>query len=208
MTQPHRTLLDFIQLGNRAEQPDQLELQARLPREHAQQADVRDHQQPHHQHAPTTTCGAARASSQVIYDTTRIAGQPGDAQSALRQLVGDEGRFHLPAARTCPTTSRPLDDRFQQFTTVWTNQLSDKSVWTTRLLEPELQHRSTPSAARSRGSTTRRTRSTGAATRYSAARTTRTSRRTATYPTTSSAARTSGTLKTDFTRPGTGSSTR
>src|SRR5262249_27652239 len=26
-----------------------------------------------------------------------------------------------------------LDDRFQQFTGVWTNQLSDKSVWTTRL---------------------------------------------------------------------------
>jgi hypothetical protein len=28
-----------------------------------------------------------------------------------------------------PTT----DDRFQQFTGVWTNQVSDKSVWTTRV---------------------------------------------------------------------------
>ena len=26
-----------------------------------------------------------------------------------------------------------FDDRFQQFTAVWTNQLSDKSVWTTRV---------------------------------------------------------------------------
>ena len=35
-----------------------------------------------------------------------------------------------------PTT----DDRYQQFTGVWTNQLSDKSVWTTACVVGELQH--------------------------------------------------------------------
>ena len=51
MTKPRRTLIDFVQFGQPAEQPDQLELQARLSREFETEGHVRDHQQRVHQYA-------------------------------------------------------------------------------------------------------------------------------------------------------------
>ena len=68
---------------------------------------------------------------QVQYDTTRVPGQP--IQLTPRYGTWSDQQVDcsyqpINMADHVPTT----DDRFQQFTSVWTNQLSDKSVWTTR----------------------------------------------------------------------------
>ncbi|HYM81820.1 MAG TPA: TonB-dependent receptor, partial [Candidatus Limnocylindria bacterium] len=131
LSRPRRTLFDFIQLGNR--QNNQVNTNFKL----AYRADSKNKLtfETINNRSITTPYNhmwSREGFVQVSYDTVATAGQPD-------RYVPDYGTWsptqedstyqpvNLPDH--VPTT----DDRYQQFTGVWTNQLSDKSVWTTRL---------------------------------------------------------------------------
>ncbi len=69
----------------------------------------------------------------VTYDTVRVAGQPETYTPRYGSWTFaplDSTKEYLPV--NMPDHTPTLDSRFNQQTFVWTNQLNDKSVWTTR----------------------------------------------------------------------------
>ncbi|HEY6195236.1 MAG TPA: TonB-dependent receptor [Candidatus Eisenbacteria bacterium] len=134
MTHPHRTLLDFIQLGNR--QSNQINTNFKLayrlnPRNKLTFETINNHT------IQTPYIHEWSRKGYVILATDTLTGQQTYGPwTPVRQFDGTLkfDRFtvtdeFMNMADHVPT----FDDRFQQFTTVWTNQLSDKSVWTTRV---------------------------------------------------------------------------
>ena len=131
MSRPHRTLLDFIQLGNR--QSNQINTNFKLayrmnPRNKLTFETINNHTIT----TPYDHEWSRKGYVSVLYDTTRGS----DGSVTLNPRYGswsatpvDSTSQFVNLADHVPT----FDDRFQQFTTVWTNQLSDKSVWTTRV---------------------------------------------------------------------------
>jgi outer membrane receptor protein involved in Fe transport len=131
MTLPHRTLLDFIQLGNR--QSNQINSNFKLayrmnPRNKLTFETVNNRSIT----TPYIHEWSRKGFVAVTYDTTRGT----DGSVTLNPRYGSWAETQVDStyqaqnlANNVPTT----DDRTQLFTTVWTNQLSDKSVWTTRL---------------------------------------------------------------------------
>ncbi len=130
MTLPRRTLLDFIQLGNR--QNNQIntnfKLAYRLNTRNKMTFETINNRQ------ITTAYNhmwSRRGWVQVNYDTTRTAGQPDKLTPRYGSWAGTQvDSTYVPV--NMPDHMPTLDDRFQQFTFVWKNQLSDKSVWETR----------------------------------------------------------------------------
>ena len=132
MTLPHRTLLDFIQLGNR--QSNQINTNLKLayrlnPRNKLTFETINNRTIA----TPYIHEWSRQGFVAVTYDTTR---SPTDGSVTLNPRYGSWAQTQVDStyvpenlANNVPT----FDDRFQQFTTVWTNQLSDKSVWTTRV---------------------------------------------------------------------------
>jgi outer membrane receptor protein involved in Fe transport len=131
LTLPRRTFIDFIQLGNRAN--NQINTNFKL----AYRINTRNKLTFETINNRTIATGynhlwSRRGYVQVLYDTTRTAGQP----DQLRPRYGGWSSTKLDSTyqpENMPDHLPTLDDRFQQFTTVWTNQLSDKSVWATRV---------------------------------------------------------------------------
>jgi outer membrane receptor protein involved in Fe transport len=124
MTLPHRTLLDFIQLGNR--QSNQVNTNFKLayrmnPRNKVTFETINNRSIT----TPYIHEWSRKGFVAVTYDTTTKL--PIYGSWAETQVDSTYQPVNLPDA--VPTT----DQRFQQFTAVWTNQLSDKAVWTTRL---------------------------------------------------------------------------
>jgi outer membrane receptor protein involved in Fe transport len=131
LSKPNRTLIDFIQLGNRQQNiiNTNLKLAYRInPKNKVTFETVNNRTV----NTPYNHMWSRKGFVQVTYDTIRTAGQP-DTYSpryggwSFTQLDSSYQPVNMPDHT--PT----LDDRYQQFTTVWTNQISDKSVWTTRL---------------------------------------------------------------------------
>ena len=131
LTEPRRTLLDFIQLGNR--QDNQINTNFKLayrvnPRNKVTFETINNR-------SITTAYNhmwSRRGFVQVSYDTTKAVGQP----NILTPRYGTWSPNKVDStyvAENMPDHIPTLDDRFQQFTSVWTNQISDKSVWTTRV---------------------------------------------------------------------------
>ncbi len=131
MTRPHRTLLDFIQLGNR--QNNQINTNFKLayrmnPRNKVTFETINNHN--------LTTAydheWSRKGYVSVTYDTTRASDGSVTALNprygSWSQVPVDSTSQFVNLADHVPT----FDDRYQQFTAVWTNQLSDKSVWSTR----------------------------------------------------------------------------
>jgi outer membrane receptor protein involved in Fe transport len=130
-SRPSGTLLDFIQLGNRQrnEVNSNFKLAYRLnPRNKITFETINNHTI----NTPYIHEWSRQGFVSVLYDTTRHP----DGTQTLAPRYGNWSSTSIDStyqfvnlADHVPT----FDDRFQQFTTVWTNQLSDKSVWTTRL---------------------------------------------------------------------------
>jgi outer membrane receptor protein involved in Fe transport len=131
LTKPSRTLLDFIQLGNR--QSNQINTNFKLayrpnPRNKVTFETINNRTIT----TPYNHMWSRRGFVQVLYDTARTVGQP----DRLTPRYGTWSTTRVDSTYqlvNMPDHMPTLDDRFQQFTTVWQNQLSDKSVWTTRV---------------------------------------------------------------------------
>ncbi len=131
MSRPHRTLLDFIQLGNR--QSNQINTNFKLaykinPRNKVTFETINNHTI----NTPYDHEWSRKGYVSVTYDTTKAL--DGTFTLAPRygswsQVPVDSTSQFVNLADHVPT----LDERFQQFTAVWTNQLSEKSSWTTRV---------------------------------------------------------------------------
>lgn len=131
LTRPTRTLLDFITLGNR--QNNQVNSNFKLAyRASSKNKFTFETINNRSIFTPYSHMWSRQGFVKVTYDTVSTPGQPdrytprygtwsGTRQDSTFQPVNMPDHV--------PTT----DDRFQQFTSVWTNQVSDKSVWTTRL---------------------------------------------------------------------------
>ncbi len=131
LTKPSRTLLDFIQLGNR--QSNQINTNFKLayrpnPKNKVTFETINNRTIT----TPYNHMWSRRGFVRVTYDTVRAVGSP----DRLVPKYGTWSTVRLDStyqAVNMPDHMPTTDDRFQQFTAVWQNQLSDKSVWTTRM---------------------------------------------------------------------------
>ena len=138
ITKPSRTLFDFIQLGNR--QANQINTNLKFayrlsPRHKVTLETINNH-----------TIGTAynhqwsrQGFVKMALDTVRTVGKP----DSYRQHFGQWSYTQVDSTyipSNMPDHVPTSDDRFSGLTGVWTNQLSDKSVWTTRV--SSLQFRS------------------------------------------------------------------
>ena len=130
-TRPSRTLLDFVQLGNR--QSNQINTNFKLayranPRNKITFETINNHTIS----TPYDHEWSRNGYVSVTYDTTRNT----DGTFKLNPRYGRWSQVPLDSTfvyQNMPDHVPTLDERFQQFIAVWTNQLSDKSVWTTRI---------------------------------------------------------------------------
>ena len=131
MTLPHRTLMDFIQLGNRQDNQvnTNFKLAYRLNPNNKVTFETINNR------SITTAYNhmwSRRGWVAVLYDTTRTLGQPDKLTPRYGSWAGtkvDSTYQPMNLADHVPT----LDDRFQQFTMVWKDQLSTKSILETRV---------------------------------------------------------------------------
>jgi outer membrane receptor protein involved in Fe transport len=131
LTKPRRTLLEFIQLGNR--QSNQVNTNVKLayrPNErHKLTFETVNNRTIN---TPYNHMWSRKGFVKTTYDTVRVTGQP-DTYT-LRYgtwSATQEDSSYLPT--NMPDHVPTLNDRYQQFTGVWTNQISDKTVMTTRV---------------------------------------------------------------------------
>ncbi|MBI1799263.1 MAG: TonB-dependent receptor [Candidatus Eisenbacteria bacterium] len=131
LTKPQGTLLDFIQHGNR--QANQINTNFKLayrvnPRNKLTFETI-------HNHTIATRYDhmwSRKGFVQLTYDTTRAVGQP----DHYTPRYGTWSPFQVDSsyqAMNLPDHVPTTDDRYTQYTGVWTNTLSDKSVLTTRI---------------------------------------------------------------------------
>lgn len=131
LTKPRRTLLDFIQLGNR--QNNQINTNFKLayrpnPRNKITFETVNNHTI----NTPYIHMWSRQGFVQVTYDTIRTIGQPDQYQPRYGSWsYTKKDSSYVPV--NMPDHTPTVDNRFQQFTAVWTDQISDKSVWATRV---------------------------------------------------------------------------
>ena len=134
ITKPSRTLLDFIQLGNRQSNVinSNFKLAYRLnPRNKLTLETINNHTIA----TPYIHEWSRKGYVSVTIDTVTLEPRYG----SWAQTPVDSTYQYQNMADHVPT----LDDRFQQFTGVWQNQLSDKSVWTTRVASAEFINNTT-----------------------------------------------------------------
>jgi outer membrane receptor protein involved in Fe transport len=131
MTKPERTLLDFIQLGNR--QANQINTNFKLayrmnPKNKLTFETINNHTID----TPYNHMWSRKGFVQVTYDTTRTPGRP----DTYTPRYGTWSPFQVDSsykAENLPDHVPTTDDRYTQYTGVWTNSISDKSVVTTRV---------------------------------------------------------------------------
>jgi outer membrane receptor protein involved in Fe transport len=131
MTHPRRTFIDFIQLGNR--QFNQINTNLKLayrvnPRNKITFETINNRSIS----TPYNHLWSRKGYVQVTYDTVRVAGQPDTytpRYGTWSATQKDSTYMYVNMADHTVTT----DDRFNQETLVWTDQISDKAVWSMRL---------------------------------------------------------------------------
>jgi outer membrane receptor protein involved in Fe transport len=131
LSRPRRTLFDFIQLGNR--QSNQINTNFKLayrlnPRHKLTLETINNHSISTRYDHQWSRQGFVKVS----YDTIRTVGKPNQyrphyGQWSYNQIDSSYQAVNMPDH--VPT----VNDRFSGLTAVWTDQLSDKSVWTTRV---------------------------------------------------------------------------
>ena len=138
MTHPRRTFLDFIQLGNR--QFNQINTNFKLayrvnPKNKLTFETINNRTI----NTPYDHMWSRQGYVQVNYDTVRAVGVP----DTYRPRYGTWSATQVDSSYqyvNLPDHVATTDDRFNQQTVVWTDQISDKAVWSTRAVESELQH--------------------------------------------------------------------
>jgi len=131
MTHPRRTFIDFIQLGNR--QFNQVNTNFKLayrvnPRNKLTFETINNRTV----NTPYDHMWSREGYVQVLYDTTRVVGQP----DTYRPRYGTWSPTQKDSSYqfvNMPDHVATTDDRFNQETFVWTDQISDKAVWSTRV---------------------------------------------------------------------------
>ncbi len=131
MTHPQQTFLDFVTLGNR--QFNQVNTNFKLayrlnPKNKVTFETINNRTVT----TPYNHMWSREGYVQVNYDTTRTAGLPDTytpKYGTWSAVQKDSSYQYVNMADHVPTT----DDRFNQETIVWTDQISDKAVWTTRV---------------------------------------------------------------------------
>jgi outer membrane receptor protein involved in Fe transport len=131
MTKPTRTLMDFIQLGNR--QSNQINTNFKLayranPKNKLTFETINNHTID----TPYNHMWSRKGFVQVTYDTVRAVGQP----DHYNPRYGTWSPFQVDSsyqAQNLPDHTPTIDEYYRQYTGVWTNTISDKSVMTTRL---------------------------------------------------------------------------
>ena len=130
-TLPRRTLWDFIQLGNR--QSNQIntnfKLAYRISPKHKVTLETINNRSIN---TPYNHMWSREGFVKVTLDTTRTVGKPDQYRrkyGTWSAIPVDSTYVPVNLPDHVPTT----DDRFHGVTAVWTSQLSDKTVWTTRL---------------------------------------------------------------------------
>ncbi len=131
LTKPKRTLFDFITLGNRQSNQinTNLKLAYRANPQHKVTFEVINNRTIN---TPYNHMWSRKGFVKIALDTTRTPGQP----DRYRPRYGtwsatQEDSSYLPV--NLPDHIPTVDDKYRSFTGVWTNQLSNKSVMTTRL---------------------------------------------------------------------------
>jgi outer membrane receptor protein involved in Fe transport len=131
MTKPSRTLWDFIQLGNR--QSNQINMNFKLAyRASPKQKLTLEVINNRSIFTPYNLMWSRKGYVQVTYDTIRTIGKP----DTYRPKYGTWSYFQEDSTFTSenlPDHNPTTDSRFHGLTGVWTNQLSSKTVWTTRM---------------------------------------------------------------------------
>jgi outer membrane receptor protein involved in Fe transport len=131
MTHPRRTFIDFVQLGNR--QFNQINTNFKLayrvnPRNKITFETINNRTVS----TPYDHMWSREGYVKVTYDTTRVVGQPDTYQpryGTWSPTQKDSSYQYVNMPDHVSTT----DDRFNQQTFVWTDQISDKAVWSTRV---------------------------------------------------------------------------
>jgi outer membrane receptor protein involved in Fe transport len=129
MTKSRHTLLDFLQFGFR--QSNSINTNFKLAyRASPKQKFTLETINNHSIATPYNHIWSRQGYVKVTYDT--LPGNPPRVNPRYGTWSGtkDDSTF-IP--ENMPDHVPTVDDRYQQFTGVWTDQLSDKSVWTTRL---------------------------------------------------------------------------
>ncbi len=125
LTKPRTTLIDFVQFGNR--QRNQVNTNFKLayrlnPRNKLTLETIQNRTID----TPYNHMWSRKGFVKVTYDTTNNFRKIYGTWSPIRT---DDTYQPINMPDHVPT----LDDKFRQLTAVWTNQLSDKTVWSTRL---------------------------------------------------------------------------
>ena len=131
VTKPSRTLWDFISLGNR--QSNLINTNFKLayranPRNKFTFETINNRTI----NTPYNHMWSRKGYVQVNYDTVRTAGQP----DTYRPRYGTWSGTQIDSSyqpMNLPDHAPTLDDRYRQFTGVWTNQISPQTVLTTRV---------------------------------------------------------------------------
>ncbi len=131
VSRPRRTLWDFIQFGNR--QSNQVNSNFKLAyRANSKNKFTLETINNRTINTPYNHMWSRRGFVKLTYDTLRVVGQP----DTYRPRYGtwsatQEDSSFVPV--NMPDHVPTIDDTYRQLTFVWTNQISDKTVWTTRL---------------------------------------------------------------------------
>lgn len=131
MTRPQRTLIDFIQLGNR--QQNAINTNFKLAyRVNARNKVTFETINNRTINTPYNHMWSREGFVKVTYDTVRTVGAPNvyNPRYGTWSPTKTDSTFQ---AVNLPDHVPTTDDRYNQETFVWTNQLSDKSVWSTRI---------------------------------------------------------------------------
>jgi outer membrane receptor protein involved in Fe transport len=131
LSKPRRTLLEFIQLGNR--QSNQVNTNAKLAyRPNERHKITFETVNNRTINTPYNHMWSRKGFVKVNFDTVRTPGQPDSYTPRYGTWSGTRVDSSYQAINM-PDHVPTINDRYQQFTGVWTNQISDKSVLSTRV---------------------------------------------------------------------------
>ena len=130
LTKPSTTIFDFLRFGNR--QLNQINTNLKVAyRLNSKNKLTLETINNHTVNTPYNHMWSRQGFVQVTYDTLRRPGLP-ETYTPRYGTWSTEKVDSTYRAMNMPDHIPTLNDRYRQFTTVWTNQVSDKTVWTTR----------------------------------------------------------------------------
>ena len=130
LTKPHRTFLDFITLGNRQQNLMNwnFKLAYRANPKHKITLETINNRTID---TPYNYMWSRQGFVKVTYDTVRVTGQP-DTYRPRYGTWSTDKQDSTFQPMNMPDHTQTVDTKYRGITSVWTDQISDKTVWTTR----------------------------------------------------------------------------